>query len=151
MIVASNDTIAEGLLGAPIAWIVAVPLPTEVTRPADETVATVVSEDAHVTVAPDISVPAASFTVTLNVTVSSMLVKVFVLGDTVTVDATWLTVTEAVALSEPEVAVIVAVPSATEVTRPASETVATVVSDEAHETVAPDIVLSLASFTVAVS
>jgi hypothetical protein len=71
-----------------VAVTVAVPLPTEVTRPADETVATVVSEDAHVTVAPDISVPAASFTVTLNVTVSSMLVKVFVLGDTVTVDAT---------------------------------------------------------------
>jgi hypothetical protein len=134
-----------------VAVIVAVPLPTEVTRPADETVATVVSEDAHVTVAPDISVPPASFTVTLNVTVSSMVVKVFVLGDTVTVDATWLTVTEAVALSEPDVAVIVAVPSATEVTNPAVETVAMVVSDEAHETVAPAIVLSLASLTVAVS
>ena len=80
-----------------------------------------------------------------------MVVKVFVLGDTVTVDATWLTVTEAVALSEPDVAVIVAVPSATEVTNPAVETVAMVVSDEAHETVAPAIVLSLASFTVAVS
>ena len=79
---------AVPLVESEVAVIVAVPLPTEVTRPADETVATVVSEDAHVTVAPDISVPAASFTVTLNVTVSSMLVKVFVLGDTVTVDAT---------------------------------------------------------------
>jgi hypothetical protein len=139
------------LVESEVAVIVAVPLPTEVTRPADETVATVVSEDTHVTVAPDISVPPASFTITLNVTVSSMVVKVFVLGDTVTVDATWLTVTEAVALSEPEVAVIMAVPSATEVTRPVVETVATVVSDVLHVTVAPDIVLSFASLTVAVS
>jgi hypothetical protein len=131
--------------------IVAVPFAIEVTRPADETVATDAADVAHVTVAPDISVPPASFTVTLNVTVSSMVVKVFVLGDTVTVDATWLTVTEAVAVSEPEVAVIVAVPSATEVTRPAVETVATVVSDVLHVTVAPTIVLSFASLTVAVS
>ena len=62
-----------------------------------------------------------------------------------------MTVTEAVALSEPDVAVIVAVPSATEVTRPADDTVATDAADVAHETVAPGIVLSLASFTVAVS
>ena len=54
-------------------------------------------------------------------------------------------------MSEPEVAVIVAVPSATEVTSPADEAVAMVVSDVAHETVAPAIVLSLASLTVAVS
>ena len=128
-----------------------VPLVTAVTSPADETVTTVVSDDDHVTVAPEMALPPASFTVTLNVTVSSMVVKVFVLGDTVTVDATWLTVTEAVALTEPEVAVITAVPSATEVTNPAVETVAMVVSDEAHETVAPAIVLSLASLTVAVS
>jgi hypothetical protein len=62
-----------------------------------------------------------------------------------------VTVTEAVALSEPEVTVIVAVPSPTEVTSPADDTVATDAADVAHETVAPGIVLSLASFTVAVS
>ena len=61
-----------------------------------------------------------------------------------------MTVTAAVALSDPEVAVITAVPSATEVTRPAVETVATDAADVLHETVAPAIVLSLASFTVAV-
>ena len=70
-----------------VAVIVAVPVATEVTRPADDTVAAPPAA-AHVTAAPEIVVPAASFTVTLNVTVSSMLVKVFVLGDTVTVDAT---------------------------------------------------------------
>jgi hypothetical protein len=47
--------------------------------------------------------------------------------------------------------VIVAVPSETEVTRPEADTVAMVVSDVAHEIVAPDIVLSFASLTVAVS
>jgi len=61
-----------------------------------------------------------------------------------------VTVTEAVALSEPEVAVIVVVPSATEVTRPADETVATDAADVAHVTVAPLISLSLASLTVGV-
>jgi hypothetical protein len=61
-----------------------------------------------------------------------------------------VTVTAAVALTEPEVAVIVAVPFATAVTNPADETVAAVVSDDAHVTVAPAIVLSFASFTVAV-
>jgi len=47
--------------------------------------------------------------------------------------------------------VIVAEPSATEVTRPAVDTVATDAAEVVHVTVAPDIVLSLASFTVAVS
>lgn len=54
-------------------------------------------------------------------------------------------------MSEPEVAVIVAVPSETEVTSPAEDTVATEAADVLHVTVAPDIVLSLASLTVAVS
>jgi hypothetical protein len=59
--------------------------------------------------------------------------------------------TLAVALSDPLVAVIVAVPYPNEVTRPASDTVATAVSDVAHLTVAPSITSLLASVTVAVS
>ena len=59
--------------------------------------------------------------------------------------------TDAVALAVPEVAVIVAVPSATAVTRPADETVATPVFDEVQVTVAPDITLPAASRTVAVT
>ena len=66
---------------------VAVPLATAVTKPADETVATDVFDDDHVTSAPEIAVPAASFTVAANVTVSPMDAKVFVLGDSVTVEA----------------------------------------------------------------
>ena len=54
-------------------------------------------------------------------------------------------------MAEPEVAVIVAVPSATAVTSPADETVATAAADVAHVTVAPLIVAPFWSLTVAVS
>jgi len=131
--------------------IVAVPLVTAVTRPADETVATPEADDDHVTVAPDITDPDASFTVALRVTVSPMDANVFVLGDTVTVDGTWPTVTEAVAVAEPEVPVIVALPSATEVTKPADETVATELLEDDHVTAVPVITVPPASFTVALT
>ena len=64
--------------------------------------------------------------------------------------ATEATVTLAGAIADPDVAVIVDVPSATAVTRPADDTVATSVSDEDHVTVGLAIVLSFASFTVGV-
>ena len=54
-------------------------------------------------------------------------------------------------LAESDVAVIVAVPSATAVTRPSDETVATDELDVVHVTVAPDITDPPASFTVAAS
>ena len=57
--------------------------------------------------------------------------------------------TEAVALAEPEVAVIVEVPSAIAVTKPADETVAADESDDDHVTVAPETTVPLASFTIA--
>jgi len=59
------------------------------------------------------------------------------------------TVTEAVALAEPEVTVIVAVPTATAVTRPVDDTVAVVAADVAHVTAAPLIVALFWSLTVA--
>ena len=51
--------------------------------------------------------------------------------------ATWLTVTDAVVLAEPLVAVIVALPFATAVTSPAELTVAADVFEDAQVTVAP--------------
>ncbi len=42
------------------------PFATEVTKPADETVATVVSEDIHVTSAPDTTFPFVSLIVVVN-------------------------------------------------------------------------------------
>ena len=64
------------------------PVATEVTSPADDTVATAVFVDDHVTVAPEITVPPASFTVAASVAVSPTDVNVFVLGDNATLDAT---------------------------------------------------------------
>tara|TARA_B100001123_G_scaffold243327_1_gene272037 strand:+ start:2444 stop:2650 length:207 start_codon:yes stop_codon:yes gene_type:complete len=66
---------------------------------------------------------------------------------------TWssVAVTEAVALTEPEVAVIVAVPAATEVTRPEDEIVATDSADVDHVILASLNVVPEPSFAVAVS
>jgi len=58
-------------------------------------------------------------------------------------------VTVAVPLADPDVAVMVAVPAATAVTRPADETVATDELDVAHVTVAPEMMFPPASLTVA--
>ena len=57
--------------------------------------------------------------------------------------------TVAVPLADPDVAVMVAVPSATAVTSPADETVATDELDVAHVTVAPEMMFPPASLTVA--
>ena len=81
-------TEADALAEPEVAVIVADPLATAVTSPADETVAIVTSEDDHVTVAPDIAVPLASFAVALSVAVSPTDAKVLVLGESSTVDAT---------------------------------------------------------------
>ena len=55
----------------------------------------------------------------------------------------------AVALTDPDVAVMVAVPAATAVTNPADETVATDELDVAHVTVGFEMVFPAASVTVA--
>ena len=62
-----------------------------------------------------------------------------------------MTVTEEVALADPDAAVIETDPVATEVTNPADETVATSVLVEDHVTVAPEITDPPASCTVATS
>ena len=126
------------------------PLLTALTSPADETVTTEAAEEDHVTVAPDITDQDASFTVALSVTVSPIDAKLFVLGETVTVAATWPNVTEAVALAEPDVAVTVAVPPATAVTNPVEDTVAAA-PFAPHVTLAPLIVAPFWSLTVVVS
>jgi len=95
------------------------------------------------------TVPPASVALATIVVVSPAKVKLKLVGDSVRDTATWLTVTLAVALTESEVAVIVAVPFATAVTRPLDDTVATDSSDVAHATVASEIVLLFASLTVA--
>ena len=59
--------------------------------------------------------------------------------------------TDTVPLADPDVAVTVAVPPATDVTSPADETVATDAADVVHDTLAPLIVAPFWSLTVAVS
>ena len=129
--------------------IVVVPFPTEETWPAEDTVATDSSDVVHVTVGFEMTLPPASTPVATIVVVSPAKLKLKLVGDSDRDAATWLTVTLAVALTESEVAVIVAVPFATEVTSPAAETVATDSSDVVQATVASGIVLLFASLTVA--
>jgi hypothetical protein len=128
-----------------------VPFPTAVTKPEAVTVATVGVVETHVTDAPGTTLPAGSLTVATIVAVSSIDERVRKVGDSSTLDVTAPTVTEVTAFTEPEVAMIVAVPFKTPVTNPVDDTVATVVSDEAQVTVGLAIVLSFASFTRAVS
>ena len=61
---------------------------SEVTNPADETVATAVFVDDHVTVAPGIVAPSASVTVGVSVAVSANEANERLVGDSVTEDAT---------------------------------------------------------------
>ena len=63
------------------------PFATDVTKPAVETVAFVVSEDAQVTVAPAIVLSFASFTVAVTVAVSLNDEKLTLSVDSVKVDA----------------------------------------------------------------
>jgi hypothetical protein len=131
--------------------MVADPFATAVTSPEDETVAISVSDDDHVTVAPAITDPPASFTVAVRVSVPPMVPNVTESWESSMVAGTWETVTAAVPVAAPEVAVIVAVPSATAVTNPADETVAMDAEEVDHVTVAPDITDPPVSFTVALS
>ena len=105
----------------------------------------------QVTVGLGIVLSFASFTVGTSDAVSSTDAKLKLVGASVTDVATWLTVAVAVAFTDPDVAVIVAEPSAIAVTSPADDTVATPSADVAHVTVAPDMRLSLASLTVGTS
>ena len=77
-------TVAAPLADPDVAVMVAVPSATAVTSPADETVATDELDVAHVTVAPEITVPPASVTVAARVVVSPIDVKLRLVGDSVT-------------------------------------------------------------------
>ena len=131
--------------------IVADPVATAVTSPSDETVATDSADETHVTTESGRTFPPESFTVATIVPVSPSDKKESELGDTSTVIVSSPTVTEADPLAEPEVAIIEMDPVATGVTKPADDTVATAVFVDDHVTAGLPIVLSFASFTVAVS
>ena len=129
--------------------MVAVPLATAVTNPADETVATDALDDDHVATESERTVPSESLTVALSVAVSPIDTKDSELGDTVTVNMAVPTVSDADPLAEPEVAMIEADPVATAVTSPADETVTTPVLVDDQVRVGLEITVPPASFTVA--
>ena len=76
--------VAVALTDPEVAVMVAVPLPAAVTSPAAETVATEVSEVAHVTVGFEITVPPASLTVATRVAPSPIELKLRLVGESVT-------------------------------------------------------------------
>jgi hypothetical protein len=130
-----------------VAVIVALPAATPVTTPAEETVAIVGSLVLQVNVRPVSTLPVASFTVGTRVTVCPWM-TVGLAGASVIVT---MTVIAEVPDAEPLVAVIVAVPSATAVTTPVAETVATFVALDFHEIGRPVRMLPCASFNTAVN
>ena len=81
-------TAAVPLAEPEVAVIVAVPFAFAVTSPADETVATDELDVVHVTVAPDIVAPPASFTVEASDAVSLTDTKATEVGESVTLEAT---------------------------------------------------------------
>jgi hypothetical protein len=134
-----------------VAVIVAVPAATAVTTPADDTVATAVLLEPHVTTRSVTMVPTVSLTVAVrgNVCVTSIALAD---GATVTLPTgIFVTVIADVPLLPSLVAVIVAVPAATPVTRPVEFTVATVGSLEPHVTTRPVSRPPIESFVVAVN
>ena len=127
--------------------IVAVPFPTAVTKPLEDTVATFVLLDFHVTV---LSAASVGDTVAVNCTVAPLDVKVAEVLFRLMPVGIIFTVTAQVAVFEPVfvVTIIVAVPFPTAVTKPLEDTVATFVLLDAHVT---DLSVAFDGVTVAVS
>ena len=111
-----------------VAVIVALPLATAVTRPAESTTATSVSLVVHMNSAPATGCPFASVASAVNRAVSPNATSVSAAGRTSTALTSCATVTAAVPDALHTVAVIVALPLATAVTRPAASTAATAAS-----------------------
>jgi len=144
-------TVAVPVLPSLVAVIVAAPAATADTRPLALTVATDALLVVQITTRPDSGLPPASFAVAVSCTVCPTC-ALAVAGLTVT-DATGtrVTVIAAPPACPSLVAVIVALPVATLLTRPLPFTVATAAFVVAHVTVRPLNGLPSASIGVAVS
>src|SRR6266576_2798309 len=143
--------VAVPLFPSLVAVIVADPAETAVTRPLAETVATAGALLDHVTTRPVSVLPAASLVAALSCAVVPTR-SVLVAGATVTVaTGTAVTVIALVPLLPSLVAVIVADPAETAVTRPLAETVATAGALLDHVTTRPVSVLPAESFVTALN
>src|SRR2546426_503298 len=131
--------------------MVTVPVATPVTRPPADTAATPRALDAQVTARPESTFPAASRSAAASCTAPPTITTA-VAGLTPTdATGTFATPIAADALSPSLVAVIVVVPAATPVTRPAAETVAMAGLELAHVTARPTSTFPAASLGVVVS
>src|SRR5438046_201725 len=134
-----------------VAVIVAAPAATPVTKPLAETVAMAALLVPHVTTRPPRAVPFESFGVAVNCVVAPTVTPAAV-GLTVTdATGTFVTVMADVPLCPSLVAVIVAEPAATPVTKPLAETVAAAALLVAQVTTRPLRAVPFASFGVAVN
>ena len=144
-------TVAVPVWPSLAAVMVAVPSATPLTRPAPSTVATAPSLVVHVTVRPERGFPFTSLRVAPSCTVAPIYTLAG-LGLTVTeATARLVTVTAAVPLCPSLVAVMVADPTATPLTRPLGDTVAIALLLVVHVTVRPESTFPTASFATAVS
>jgi hypothetical protein len=143
--------VAPPVLPSLVAVICAEPVASAVTTPLKETVATLVLSEDHVTMRPVSTLLLASTVVAVSCSVPPTI-RFAVAGLTVTVaTGIGMTVIVALPLLPSLVAVIVALPGITVVTRPVDDTVATDGSLELHTMVRPVSTLSLASSVVAVA
>ena len=131
--------------------IVALPFATAVTSPEASTVATEVSLDSQENVALGTAWPLASSASAVSCTVAPNAASSAAAGDTSTEAADCITVTTADPEALPALAVIVACPSPTPVTRPVASTAATPALLLSQVTVAPVMTLESWSRTSAVS
>src|SRR3989442_12893084 len=135
-----------------IAVIVARPAATPVASPVEFTVATPGLLVTQVTVRPVSTFPAASFVVAVSCTVTpTSTVAGATVTDATETDGGTVTVTAAVPFFPSAVAMIVAEPTATPVTNPVADTVATAGLLLAHVTARPVSTLPAESLVVAVS
>src|SRR5439155_664034 len=134
-----------------VAVIVAVPAATPVARPVGDTVATDGFKLDHVIPRPASTVAVESFAVAVSCTVPPT--RMFAALGAIRTETTGTldTVTGAVPVCPSHVAVIVADPTATPLTRPLGDTVAIALLFVAHVTVRPGSTFPLASFATAVS
>ena len=121
----STVTSAVPVASPALAVIVALPSPAAVTSPEPSTVATASSPDSHENSAASTACPFASNAAAVNRSVSPTAASVASFGATDTESGDCATVTSAVPVASPALAVIVALPSATAVTSPEPSTVAT--------------------------
>src|SRR5438093_4330856 len=138
------------LLPSEVAVIVADPATSPVTSPLRFTLAPAAALLAHVTTRPDSALPLASFGVAASCTVPPTATLADA-GVTVTDATTAFTVMAADPVLPSLVAVTVAGPALTPVTRPVVDTVATVGVPEVHVTTRPVSTFPAASFVVAAS